>query len=219
MVVALIIGLHPHCWCYIYKRARGGAGGAFFLWIITALLGEQAVPEKDSSTHGPRRANCEGARLCRDALILIERGAARLIIDNRDFPQAGGARRHSLEPCGGMPPDERSGRITGSGFCSALVEADAAGHSAALRGLERYIDEALAYDRRLIEASGNQAFLVVWDFLHWNVRGRVVLRRICPATDHSSRSKPSTVFGQSFLSKRDSARSASRRPPVWQVAQ
>jgi DNA-binding GntR family transcriptional regulator len=46
---------------------------------------------------------------------------------------------------------------------------------------ERYIDEALAYHRRLIEASGNQTFLAVWDFLHWNVRGRVVLRRIAQA--------------------------------------
>ena len=46
---------------------------------------------------------------------------------------------------------------------------------------ERYIDEALAYHRRLIEASGNQAFLAVWDFLHWNVRGRVILRRIAQA--------------------------------------
>jgi DNA-binding GntR family transcriptional regulator len=46
------------------------------------------------------------------------------------------------------------------------------------RDPERYIDQALAYHRRLIEASGNQTFLAVWDFLHWNVRGRVVLRRI-----------------------------------------
>ena len=49
------------------------------------------------------------------------------------------------------------------------------------RNPQRYIDEALAYHRRLIEASGNQTFLVVWDFLHWNVRGRVVLRRITHA--------------------------------------
>jgi DNA-binding GntR family transcriptional regulator len=46
---------------------------------------------------------------------------------------------------------------------------------------QRYIDEALAYHRRLIEVSGNQAFLVVWDFLHWNVRGRVVLQRVLGA--------------------------------------
>jgi DNA-binding GntR family transcriptional regulator len=46
---------------------------------------------------------------------------------------------------------------------------------------ERYIDEALAYHRRLIEASGNQTFLTVWDLLHWNVRGRVVMRRIARA--------------------------------------
>lgn len=46
---------------------------------------------------------------------------------------------------------------------------------------ERYIDEALTYHRRLIEASGNQTFLSVWDFLYWKVRGRVVLRSIARA--------------------------------------
>ena len=49
------------------------------------------------------------------------------------------------------------------------------------RDPERYIDEALAYHRHLIEASGNRTFLAVWDLLHWNVRGRVVLRRIARA--------------------------------------
>jgi DNA-binding GntR family transcriptional regulator len=43
---------------------------------------------------------------------------------------------------------------------------------------ERYIDEALAFHRRLVEASGYRSFLTVWDFMHWNVRGRIVLRRI-----------------------------------------
>lgn len=43
---------------------------------------------------------------------------------------------------------------------------------------ERYIDEALAFHRHIVEASGNRSFLTVWDFMHWNVRGRVVLRRI-----------------------------------------
>jgi DNA-binding GntR family transcriptional regulator len=43
---------------------------------------------------------------------------------------------------------------------------------------ERYIDEALAFHRRLIEASGNRAFLAVWDSLHWDVRGRVALRQL-----------------------------------------
>ena len=43
---------------------------------------------------------------------------------------------------------------------------------------ERYIDEALAFHRSLVQASGNRAFLTVWDFMHWNVRGRVVLRRM-----------------------------------------
>lgn len=49
------------------------------------------------------------------------------------------------------------------------------------RDPERYIDEALAYHRRLIEMSGNRTFLTIWDLLHWNVRGRVVLRRIARA--------------------------------------
>jgi DNA-binding GntR family transcriptional regulator len=49
------------------------------------------------------------------------------------------------------------------------------------RDPERYIDEALAYHRRLIEVSGNRTFLTIWDLLHWNVRGRVVLRRIARA--------------------------------------
>jgi len=43
---------------------------------------------------------------------------------------------------------------------------------------ERYIDEALGFHRRLIEASGNRTFLTVWDSLHWDVRGRIALRRI-----------------------------------------
>jgi DNA-binding GntR family transcriptional regulator len=42
---------------------------------------------------------------------------------------------------------------------------------------ERYIDFALRFHRRLIEAAGNRAFLNVWDSLLWDVRGRIVLRR------------------------------------------
>lgn len=43
---------------------------------------------------------------------------------------------------------------------------------------ERYIDDALSFHRRLIEASGNRTFLTVWDSLHWNVRGRIALRQL-----------------------------------------
>ncbi len=43
---------------------------------------------------------------------------------------------------------------------------------------ERYIDEALRLHRRLIEASGNRVFVIVWDSLHFDVRGRIALRRI-----------------------------------------
>jgi DNA-binding GntR family transcriptional regulator len=43
---------------------------------------------------------------------------------------------------------------------------------------ERYIDEALRFHRRLIGASGNRVFVTVWDSLHFDVRGRIALRRI-----------------------------------------
>jgi len=48
----------------------------------------------------------------------------------------------------------------------------------AKRDSERYIDQALAFHRRLIEASRNRTFLTVWDSLHWDVRARIALRRI-----------------------------------------
>jgi DNA-binding GntR family transcriptional regulator len=41
---------------------------------------------------------------------------------------------------------------------------------------ERYIDFALRFHRRIIEAGGNRAFLNVWDSLLWDIRGRIVLR-------------------------------------------
>ena len=46
----------------------------------------------------------------------------------------------------------------------------------AMGDTERYIDAALAMHRALIEASGNQVFVTVWDSLHFEVRGRLVLR-------------------------------------------
>jgi DNA-binding GntR family transcriptional regulator len=46
---------------------------------------------------------------------------------------------------------------------------------------ERYIDFALRFHRRIIEAGGNRAFLNVWDSLLWDIRGRIVLRRFAEA--------------------------------------
>jgi DNA-binding GntR family transcriptional regulator len=91
--------------------------------------------------------------------------------------------RESYELRGLM--EERALRLAAP-FSSELAEELAARTRSMASALEehdpeRYIDEALAYHRRLIEASGNQTFLAVWDFLHWNVRGRVVLRRIVRA--------------------------------------
>ncbi len=51
-----------------------------------------------------------------------------------------------------------------------MKRADAAGDT------ERYIDAALALHRCLMAASGNQVFVTVWDSLHFEVRGRLVLR-------------------------------------------
>ncbi len=42
---------------------------------------------------------------------------------------------------------------------------------------ECYIDYAMRFHRRVIEGSGNRAFLNVWDSLLWDVRGRIVLHR------------------------------------------
>ncbi len=46
---------------------------------------------------------------------------------------------------------------------------------------ERYIDHAMSLHRRILESSGNRAFLSVWDSLLWGVRGRVVLHRFVEA--------------------------------------
>ena len=40
---------------------------------------------------------------------------------------------------------------------------------------------ALKFHRRLVEASGNRTFLRTWDSLKWEVRARMVLRRIADA--------------------------------------
>ena len=43
---------------------------------------------------------------------------------------------------------------------------------------ERYINGALRFHRDLVRGSGNGTFLRMWDSLHWEVRGRIALRRI-----------------------------------------
>jgi DNA-binding GntR family transcriptional regulator len=58
-------------------------------------------------------------------------------------------------------------------FEDYLREMEAA---AKVNDLERYIDAALRFHRRLVEGSGNRTFLSVWDSLLWDVRGRIALR-------------------------------------------
>jgi DNA-binding GntR family transcriptional regulator len=43
---------------------------------------------------------------------------------------------------------------------------------------EQYIDWALRFHRGIVEVSGNGTFLKLWDSLHWDVRGRITLRRL-----------------------------------------
>ena len=50
--------------------------------------------------------------------------------------------------------------------------------AAGSKDAELYIDNALGFHRSLIEASGNRIFLTVWDSLHFEVRGRIALRRV-----------------------------------------
>ena len=54
---------------------------------------------------------------------------------------------------------------------TAMTEGVAGGDS------EQYIDAALEFHRTLVEMGGNGAFLKLWDSLHWDVRGRIALRR------------------------------------------
>jgi DNA-binding GntR family transcriptional regulator len=43
---------------------------------------------------------------------------------------------------------------------------------------EQYIDWALNFHRSLVAVGGNGTFLKLWDSLHWDVRGRIALRRL-----------------------------------------
>lgn len=50
--------------------------------------------------------------------------------------------------------------------------------SVARGDFEEYIDWALKFHRGLVEMGGNGTFLKMWDGLHWDVRGRIALRRL-----------------------------------------
>jgi DNA-binding GntR family transcriptional regulator len=56
-------------------------------------------------------------------------------------------------------------------FITTMSAAVASGDS------EQYIDAALSFHRGLVEMGGNGTFLKLWDALHWDVRGRIALRR------------------------------------------
>jgi DNA-binding GntR family transcriptional regulator len=63
---------------------------------------------------------------------------------------------------------------------------------------EGYIDAAIRLHRRLIEASGNRVFVTVWDSLHFEVRGRIVLRRM---TEKGNNLTPQVKLHRSLLDR------------------
>lgn len=75
-------------------------------------------------------------------------------------------------------------------ICAALAQ-DLERFAAAIASAEpdRHLDHALAFHRRLVEASGLRSFLRTWDGFHWDVRARRVLREISAQADaeHSLR--------------------------------
>jgi DNA-binding GntR family transcriptional regulator len=46
---------------------------------------------------------------------------------------------------------------------------------------DAYVNAAVTLHRTLIEASGNRMFLKTWEAFHWDVRARIMLRRIVDA--------------------------------------
>jgi DNA-binding GntR family transcriptional regulator len=75
---------------------------------------------------------------------------------------------HSIER--GLPlPPARAEQL--QSCITRMSEAVAQGDS------EHYIDAALDFHRGLVEMGGNGTFLKLWDSLHWDVRGRIALRR------------------------------------------
>ena len=55
--------------------------------------------------------------------------------------------------------------------------------TAAGKDTERYIHESLLFHRRIVDASGNRVFTTVWDSLHFDIRGRIALRRMMERGD------------------------------------
>jgi DNA-binding GntR family transcriptional regulator len=59
-------------------------------------------------------------------------------------------------------------QISVTGMADAVARGD----------FEQYIDWALNFHRSLVAIGGNGTFLKLWDSFHWDVRGRVALRRL-----------------------------------------
>jgi len=79
---------------------------------------------------------------------------------------------------------------------------------------ERYIEAALRFHRELVAASGNRTFLTVWDSLHFDVRGRIVLRAIA---DRGRGLKPLIELHRKLLAALRGARTAAAETALRSV--
>ena len=78
---------------------------------------------------------------------------------------------------------------------------------------ERYIECALQFHRTLMECSANGTFLKLWESLHWDVRGRIALRRM------AERGAGLTWLLARHVELMDSLRAAQREPAIGQLTQ
>ena len=76
---------------------------------------------------------------------------------------------------------------------------------------EQYIDWALRFHRGIVEVSGNGTFLKLWDSLHWDVRGRITLRRL------AARGAGLSALVAMHMNLMDSLRTGSRSVAVEQL--
>ena len=76
---------------------------------------------------------------------------------------------------------------------------------------EPYIDWALRFHRGLVEVGGNGIFLKLWDSLHWDVRGRIALRRL------AARGAGLAPLVAMHINLMDSLRASSRSAAIEQL--
>src|SRR3954469_4172470 len=80
--------------------------------------------------------------------------------------------------------------------------------------VEHHINHALLLHRRLIEAARNRVFVTVWDSLHFDVRGRIALRRIA---EKGGTLQPLLELHEEFLQQLRSANITQAKQALSQI--